>query len=133
MSPQVALAMVFVFGGSDVPPKADPAAKVQTICGCGTTGVCSCWESQCSCSACGRGVAAKAPKASSSAAVGTNRTPARDADTPALPDKAPGSYADSTATGLIRIGAQSTGQLGVTSGCANGQCASPSRGRIFRR
>lgn len=62
MSPQVALAMVFVFGGSDVPPKAEPPAKVQTLCGCALTKECTCWETECNCKTCGRGGAAKEAK-----------------------------------------------------------------------
>lgn len=98
-----------------------------TTCDCAQTGDCVCWKSECRCSACGLGGAAKQAGKSSI----TRTTPARAADTPPRPVQEPGSFAD-TPKADTSTSAPYALPAGFTSGCANGQCQNQSRG-VFRR
>lgn len=111
--------------------KQTPAVVKSTTCNCDATGRCLCWAGECKCGACGLG-----GQPAGKALPGTKATGARPADTSLLPGKELGSSGLSPAPS-ISTSAPSAYQLGGTSGCANGQCASPAtsqrRGLIFWR
>ncbi len=102
-------------------------APVKTVCGCATTGKCTCYVGECQCAACGFG-AAPAKKVS----PGMKDIGAHPADTSLLPGKERGS-SDSNPAAPTSTNALSAYQLGGTSGCASGNCPSSTTTGRFRR
>jgi hypothetical protein len=115
-----------------------PATPKKTTCGCGLTGLCTCYVGECQCSACGFGGAAKqAGKSDGSTAASTARIPAPSAGTPVQPVKERGSSAEATETEPTPTAAPYVlTPFGGTSNCPNGNCPTATtqrRGLIFRR
>ena len=136
MSPSVALAMVFVFGGEpSIPPKVDPSPK--TTCGCAFTGTCECWSKDCTCSACRRSKSVSEKLRSDShscPSCGTSQFVVHREGAGEHSHKCGRCgtewwHADPGVTKTYTIPSS-------TSGCESGNCPSPSavrRGFIFRR
>ena len=104
-----------------------PVAR-KTTCGCGVTGDCTCWKSECQCAACGLG-SGGAQKQPGKASSGMKDTVVRPVAISPRPDKEPGSFAPSPEDS-INTPAPNVYQLGGTS-CPNGQCPNASSSRTY--
>jgi len=107
----------------------------KTVCGCGWTGKCQCWESECACPAC-RQPARAVPAVAAPFVQGsgtTRPTTAPCAGGACLSSPAPALGLARTFTGaplMVLPG-------GTSGGCANGSCGVPQQtypaGGLFRR
>ncbi len=126
----------FAFEVAKLNLKPTPAKK--TTCGCGLTGSCTCWKSECQCSSCGLagtgGAAKEVKKPSVSQTTGTTLAPR--AVTPVPREQGLGRYEGTPLVEPTFTPAQNAASSGSISGCPNGQCQSAAtyrRGYFFKR
>jgi hypothetical protein len=118
-----------------------PAPAAKKLCGCGLTGTCECLESNCGCSACGRGAAPETKKLqggqSSQGSLTGQRTAITDAPIAGKnPQPVPGagSFEGTQAPNTITAVPTPIVRLtGSTSPCASGNCPAQRTGLFGRK